>query len=1363
MDKTKNIVGALKTMYLSFTLLLLWSLFTFNIFAQGDVPRIKHLTTEDGLSQATINDLIKDSSGFVWIATEDGLNRFDGKEFKHYKHSESDSTSITGNVLNKLCEDKNGNIWVGTIGNGLNYYDRKANIFKRIQLEYAYDTETISDILIEDNGIIWVATRTSGLHRLKPTGEGSYLQQNFLPGQRLGAISMDKRGKLWVGSFDGQVYTFEFSRNNKLHARKEIELEGYVQAFYHTERQVLIGCDFGLYIYNLKDQQSSLFELEKEDRNPTKHVVTFLREDSSKVWVGTGNGMYRLDLSKMEVDNKITYEEEDGSGLTTSTVQALLRLTANQILVGTAGFLNLLDFSEPYFKNISKNKRGKYLLNDNVVYSILKDGNNLWIGTTDGGLNLIRNGESYHFMEDLDNLESISGSAVLDIAKDDKNERLWLATTRGLSMIDLRDFDPEHPKFKVFHHNPLNPNSINMDYLTSVALDGNGAVWGGTYGNGVFRLEMIEDTKAEIERFEREAGNTNSLANDFIHCIEVDRENTIWIGSEGGLIKLQFIDEINGGPSFINYRKTSKEKKSLSNNSVLDVTLDHKNRLWVATRHGLNLYLGNNEFVSWTEQKEFSNTVIFNVQDDVSGNLWLGTNDGIVKFNPEEKSFKRYGLEDGIQGTEFNIGSKFRDSAGNIYLGGINGLTYFHPKDLEKIDVPQPLYFSKLRIKDELINPGNSSKNLLKQSLANTGKLEFKYNQFPFYLQFSSIDFRLEKKVNYGYKLLPTDKEWNMLTDPEIQFLNLPPGNHTLLVNGFSRGKVWEQTPLKMNLLILPPWWASWWAYTVYALLIGTLAFWFYRFQLSRKLAVSENLRLKEVNQLKSSLYTNITHEFRTPLTVILGMADSLKSALESKQLDTTKESLEMIDRNGKNLLRLVNEMLDLAKLESGNLQLQSVQADVAPFIKYICESFHSMAKASQIDLVVYPEIDELVMDFDTNKLTAIISNLLSNAIKFTLPGGKIVVHLNKITKNEKEHFFIRVKDDGLGISEEAMPHIFNRFYQADASTSRKGEGTGIGLALTKEFVGLMGGSITAKSTQGQGSEFNIHLPITKNAPKSADVRPPTELALYGGAELPIPFEETLESDTQLPILLIIEDNMDVAHYLKTCLKGKYETLHAADGIIGIETAYEKVPDIIICDVMMPGKDGYEVCTTLKSDERTDHIPIVMLTAKVTQQDRITGLSHGADAYLAKPFNKVELFTRLDQLILLRKKMVHKFEREGFGQFLKVRAENPEAKFLKKAVKIIHEEMGDHSFGSRHLARQLSMSESQIYRKLKAITGKSTAIFIRSVRLQKAKDLIQTTHGNISEVAYDVGFNDPSWFSRAFKEEFGFSPSEISK
>lgn len=932
-------------------------------------------------------------------------------------------------------------------------------------------------------------------------------------------------------------------------------------------------------------------------------------------------------------------------------------------------------------------------------------------------------------------------------------------------MVDAATFDPNDPVFTTFHHNPENPNSISMEFLTDVTIDKNGHLWGATYGSGIFRLELSGGDNPRIIRYSRKKDQSNSLINDFVQCIKTDRENNIWVGTEGGLSKLVFSNDNYDNPVFTNYNKVPDQKNSLSHNSILDLFIDKKNRIWLATRHGLNLLKGNNEFESWTEQKQFPNAVVYSIQDDESGNLWLGTNDGIVKFNPAEKRFRHFGMEDGIQGKEFTMQARFRDESGQIYLGGINGLTYFHPDDLEQIDVPVPLYFSQLRVRDQIIKPETSGDRFLKHSLQETNELEFKYHQFPFYLQFSTIDFRIYRNIQLAYKLLPGDTEWNILSEPEIQFLNLPSGNYTLMVNGFSRGEEWAQDPLKMNLRILPPLWQTWWAYLIYLCLIGSFAWWFYRFQISRKLAMAESERLREVNQFKNNLYTNITHEFRTPLTVILGMTDTLKIKLQNKNLPKTGESLEMIQRNGNKLLRLVNEMLDLTKLESGNMELQLTRSDIVPFVKYIGESFQSLAEESQIYLTIYSETDKLVMDFDTDKLSTVLTNLLSNAIKFTSRHGKIIVHLKQIRDTKDEFFMVKVKDNGTGIPEEALPNIFDRFYQVDSSASRRGEGTGIGLAYTKELVEMMGGTINVKSVLDEGSEFTVLLPVTRDAPEIDWVTPSGELQELVPVltDSPENFDILSESKDDLPLALLIEDNRDVAEYLKTCLNGKYRTLHAGDGIKGIDMACEHIPDIIICDVMMPGKDGFEVCSILKTDERTDHIPMIMLTAKATKKDRITGLSHGADAYLTKPFSKSELFTRMDHLVLLRQKMRKKFGSVGFSQLLEKRSQSPETKFIQKIIRIIHEEISSDSLNSKQLAHKLHLSESQLYRKLKAITGKSTAIFIRSVRLQKAQEIILTTDKPISEIAYETGFNDPSWFSRAYKEEFGFSPSETHK
>ncbi len=534
-------------------------------------------------------------------------------------------------------------------------------------------------------------------------------------------------------------------------------------------------------------------------------------------------------------------------------------------------------------------------------------------------------------------------------------------------------------------------------------------------------------------------------------------------------------------------------------------------------------------------------------------------------------------------------------------------------------------------------------------------------------------------------------------------------------------------------------------------------------FLVSRKIAAEERKRIKETNQLKNALFTNITHEFRTPLTVIKGMTATIKSDLQNKKPEDVQNSIEMIERNSNNLLHLVNEMLDLSKIESGNMELQLVQSNVIPFIKYLGESFNSYAQENEISLTIYSEIESLLMDFDSKKLTSIMSNLLSNAIKFTEEQGKIIVHINEVVEKDQSYLFLKIQDSGIGIASEELPYIFNRFYQTDASTVRKNEGTGIGLALTKELVELMNGTIKVKSTLGKGTEFSVRIPVTNNAPTTSQVSHSLDSTFPIIRTKSKQVSVISKTTTELPLVLIIEDNMDVAYYLKTCLGNTYETIHAVNGIEGIKMAFEKIPDIIICDIMMPGKDGFEVCETLKNDGRSDHIPIIILTAKATFEDKIKGLSIGADAYLAKPFNKEELFTRLNQLILVRKKLMNKLEKSGFSSLLNEKLEHPQTKFLKQIIESVHNHLDDANFGATQLAKELRLSESQIYRKLKAITDKSTAIFIRTVRLEKAKELLQTSSKSVSEIAYAVGFNDPSWFSRAFKDEFGVAPSAIHK
>lgn len=521
--------------------------------------------------------------------------------------------------------------------------------------------------------------------------------------------------------------------------------------------------------------------------------------------------------------------------------------------------------------------------------------------------------------------------------------------------------------------------------------------------------------------------------------------------------------------------------------------------------------------------------------------------------------------------------------------------------------------------------------------------------------------------------------------------------------------------------------------------------------------------KTKELDALKTRFYANITHEFRTPLTVILGM---------NQQIEDNQQATKLIRRNAQQLLRLINQLLGLSRLESGQDDLHLVQGDVVPYLRYLTESFHSLAGDKEIQLTFYPETEAILMDYDEVKLQHIINNLLSNAIKFTEIGGKIVVHLSQQEKRGKAFLQLKIQDNGIGIAPDKLPLIFDRFYQTNSEEVHSGEGTGIGLAYTRELVRLLSGDISAESRLGEGTTFTLTLPISRQPNTTAATSPEVDTVLTHPMPAPAAAPESSNQDAEfaskqakeeLPLLLLVEDNYDVVTYIETLLSPNHRIVVATDGQMGIDLAQELIPDVIISDIMMPKVNGYVLCATLKKDERTSHVPIILLTAKVTQADKLAGLDSGADAFLTKPFQKEELFIRLRQLVILRRKLQQRYAH--FGKTtppapVKAAELSPDDLFLEKLEQAVLEQLGETDFGVPELAQSVYLSQMQVYRKLKALLNRTPSQFIRSIRLRQGQELLRNPDLNISEIAYDVGFADPNYFSRVFNEEFGISPSD---
>ena len=644
------------------------------------------------------------------------------------------------------------------------------------------------------------------------------------------------------------------------------------------------------------------------------------------------------------------------------------------------------------------------------------------------------------------------------------------------------------------------------------------------------------------------------------------------------------------------------------------------------------------------------------------GNLWVSTYDGLSFFQPENQLFTNFFTQNGLSHNEFNRFSFFKKQDGTLFFGGLNGVNYFKPsevlgsfsQDNDPLLVSQASWFAA------------DGKTKLEQvfDLQNLEKITLPPENRFCSIRLALANYLQPEANRFAWKLEGYDENWQLNgTNNEITFHYLPAGKYRLRIKAANPTGIWEKNERVIDIEVREFWYKTWWFVVFFIVAGGLFSFFYYRNKIRQKLEHAENVKIKELDLLRTRLYTNITHEFRTPLTVILGMAERLTEDGGRLTGAEAKTGLGLIYRNGQNLLRLINQLLDLSKLDSGMMQLKTVRGDIINYLQYLTESFHSMAQEKQVRLVFYPETAALDMDFDAEKLQHVVFNLLSNALKFTENGGKVVLHAAEIGRDGQPFLQLKVQDTGAGIAENELPHIFDRFYQADNSATRKSEGTGIGLALTKELVELMGGSVGVESRVGQGSVFTVLLPIVRAQgveklaveKKGAPILDEKAVPVFSGKAVP-KNEQLVENqrvEAEKPILLLIEDNADVVTYIVGLLKKVYEIEVARNGREGIEKAFELVPDIVVSDVMMPEKDGYEVCETLKNDERTSHVPIILLTAKAAHEDKLAGLRVGADAYLQKPFDKNELFVRLEKLVEVRQKLQERYAADRFTKLSK--------------------------------------------------------------------------------------------------------------
>ncbi len=1323
---------------------------------------------EDGLPNPSVLDIMQDRQGFMWFGTLSGIVRYDGHEMKVYYPAGEHRDSLPERDIPKFYQDKTGNIWV-------TFRYQKAKLFR-------YDIS--SDSFIP--------------YLLHPEAEKQIIERSP------SFITEDKLGRLLIGTWGGGMYAVYVEKEKEGIAPADLP---YLR-FLHvpgepgtiasdamsviveedTEGNIWIPTDDGLCKFIPETNQFETFLFTNDTIWLANEFNCVLFEKPRTLWVGSAiHGLLKFDLETERFVEQYQHDPGNPYSISHNLVAKIIKARDGKYWVGAMGRLDIFDPKTKKFTHVKGDSHDNWGANFRWNNAMISDSSgNIWLATWQTGIyKLNLDNGNFYFTDDSFFTKNSKNSKDVIVRFEDRDGYLWLDNEAG----ELFKWNPHSNQIRYFYPGK-NLQSASADQQDGRSLIGNsGFIWHFFQGN----LYRIDPSSGESRRFATPGvhiywiyrtsdGKIWASTNDSDICLMTDEQTAKFkcFGQNGGLepaaiywIMATVTAEKDPQGNFwfgTNqnglYRldgKTGKMEYLLPDYGIHQIHFDSHGNCWMATHSGgLKLFDPQKRKLIHLDKKVTAElSIVRGIQEDKNGTLWMKTPKGVAQFDPTTRQVIRiFDYKNWMEPDKnwYGGNTSVKTRNGELYFNSPSGILYFHPDSLRFDTIPPKVALTALHLFNEPVNPGDDSP--LKQHISYTRKIELAHWQNDITLYFAGLHFKMPEENNYSFKLENYDHDWRPPGQiRSANYTSLSPGQYTFRLKAANSDGVWsDETTL--DILIKKPWWATWWAGMIFLGIIGFVLLGIRDYEMRRQKAKAEAERLSELDAVKSKLYTNITHEFRTPLTIILGVTEQLKT----QATEGMKSGLDLVKRNGQQLLHLVNQILDLSKLESGFLTFDQKQGNVVSYLHYLTESFHSFAKEKNIRIRFVTDTELIKMDFDPQRLQQVVSNLLSNAIKFTPSGGTVTV----IVEHPGKQLKLSISDTGAGISKDKIHKIFDRFYQADDSTTRQGGGTGIGLALTHELVNLMGGKIDVFSELGVGTKFVVTLPINT----SNSTPPLAGFSAYGleavdkTTQPSRPVSPARKVPANAPLILIMEDNEDVATYIASCLDSTYRIMIAANGRQGIDVALEHIPDLIVSDVMMPEMDGYEVCNFLKNDERTNHIPIILLTAKADETSKLQGLSGGADAYLFKPFNPQELQIRISRLLALRKKLQARYlqmaglssnyleEKERSG------GETTDEIFIKKVREIIEANLDNNQFSVPDLMTELGMSRTQLHRKITSMTGHSAAHFVRLVRLAKAKQLMKNDALSISEISYQTGFTSPDYFSRVFKKETGMTPRE---
>lgn len=1340
---------------------------------------IRKLGIEQGLSNSYVVSITQDKQGFLWFATEEGLNKFDGTRFTTYYKNDHSSPiqSITGNELNQVYADPvRPIIWIATQRAGLNAYNYEEQSFaiyqnnpKDPQSLITNDVTCIAPSAQSGKGM-WVCTYYRGVDYLDiATGKFTHYNKATVPSlysEQTWTAMEDENGKLYIGHVDTGLSILTLKDKSVKHfihnPQDPTSLPGNDVhcIFKDTNGNIWVGTNKGLALFNTNTETFTNFQ-----KNPSNisgalsgYIFSIKQLKDNKLWIATeGNGIMILDLQQNQflLPEQIHFESiqagENNYSLSIANVRTIFQDSFNNVWTGTwGGGINFISSAPPSFNTWSYSPIPTNIsaLNNKVVTSVCDDGQGkLWVGTDGGGINVFEAGKriAIHNTEN----RTLASNSILCSLKDSENN-LWF----GTFLNDVCYYDTKSKKFQVIELKKNQPQDVRCFYE-----DNHKNIWIGTH-RGIFVYSLVE--KKVVRHYDT---SNCQLPENFLRSIAQDDKGRFWIGTFGGGIGVYTPD--------LKLIKKFNQYEGFCSNTINQIFRSSKGRMWIATGEGLVCFPSTSSFKYevFLREEGLTNTHVRAVMEDKNGNIWASTNMGISCYVTTKKCFYNYDHFNNIPQGNFMSGSVTKDKNGMIYFGSINGFCSFNP-DIA-VNSPQipPVAITEIKIPGRLANQENPE-TILPFS---DGQIELSHEQNSFSLTFNVQDYSLVNQVEYAYMLKGLENSWYTINEQNnVTFRNIPPGKYEFQIKARLHNQDWSEKVTSLIIRIHPPLWLTWWAKLIYILVTISIIYLILR-AYKKKLDLESLYTLEkknheqeqELNQERLRFYTNITHELRTPLTLILGPLEDMQkdASLPTKQT----QKLSVIHQSALRLLNLINQILEFRKTETQNKKLCVCKRNIAPLVYEIGLKYKELNQKANVNFKIKIEKEDMPLFFDNEIITIILDNLISNAIKYT-EQGQITLSLYRTVRNEIAYTEIMVKDTGYGISAEALPHIFDRYYQE--SGKHQASGTGIGLALVKNLVELHEGEIRVESTQSEGSTFYISL-LTDNIYPNALHADSTEESETENIDIMPEENQEAPSDSGKPILLVVEDNEEIRNYIAESFSDSFEVKTAINGKEGKQTALNYIPDIIVSDIMMPVMDGISLCKQLKEDVSTSHIPIILLTAKDSLRDKEEGYEVGADSYLTKPFSASLLRSRINNLLDSRKKLAAQFQTQSTpgnqSELNEKRAIIAEAlskidnEFIEKITQLIEENLSSEKIDITYLSDKMCMSGSTLYRKMKALTGLSTNEYIRKVKMQNAEKLLLEGKYNISEIAFKVGMNSTGYFRQCFKDEYGISPTDFLK